>query len=247
MPADSTDDAADGDVALPKEIARERVWDDLEESGVARFPFPPHGRIPNVAGASDAAARLATQPEWQDAETVKANPDAPQLPVRRRALRDGKRLYVAAPRLRADEPFLALDPTEIDDYDAATTVSGIAEYGTPVTVDELPELDLIVSGSVAVDESGNRAGKGAGYSDLEYAILAEDGLVDETTPVATTVHERQVVDGLSSDDHDVGLSVIVTAERVVRPAAVSRPTGLDWERLSDERVEAMPVLSRRKS
>jgi hypothetical protein len=26
--------------------------------GVARFPFPPHGRIPNFVGAEQAAARL---------------------------------------------------------------------------------------------------------------------------------------------------------------------------------------------
>ncbi|NIS34221.1 MAG: 5-formyltetrahydrofolate cyclo-ligase, partial [Actinobacteria bacterium] len=58
---------------------RERVWDDLEEAGVARFPFPPHGRIPNFAGAEAAADRLAETPEWAAADAIKANPDAPQL------------------------------------------------------------------------------------------------------------------------------------------------------------------------
>jgi 5-formyltetrahydrofolate cyclo-ligase len=40
-------------------------------------------------------------PEWPAARVVKANPDAPQLPVRRRALADGKVVYMAVPRLRA--------------------------------------------------------------------------------------------------------------------------------------------------
>jgi hypothetical protein len=35
-----------------------------------------------------AAARLASLPAWRAARLVKANPDAPQLPVRARALTD---------------------------------------------------------------------------------------------------------------------------------------------------------------
>ena len=41
-----------------KSAARQWVWDRLAAEGVARFPFPPHGRIPNFAGAELAAARL---------------------------------------------------------------------------------------------------------------------------------------------------------------------------------------------
>jgi hypothetical protein len=41
-----------------KSAARQWVWDRLVAEGVARFPFPPHGRIPNFAGAEVAAARL---------------------------------------------------------------------------------------------------------------------------------------------------------------------------------------------
>src|ERR1700737_3314952 len=41
-----------------KSAARQWVWDRLSAEGVARFPFPPHGRIPNFAGAEVAAARL---------------------------------------------------------------------------------------------------------------------------------------------------------------------------------------------
>ncbi|MEF8787281.1 MAG: hypothetical protein V5A45_15235, partial [Haloarculaceae archaeon] len=44
--------------------------------------FPPHGRIPNFEDAAAAADRLAETGAWNAAETIKANPDAPQLPVR---------------------------------------------------------------------------------------------------------------------------------------------------------------------
>jgi len=43
-----------------KSAARQWVWDRLSAEGVARFPFPPHGRIPNFAGAEVAAASASS-------------------------------------------------------------------------------------------------------------------------------------------------------------------------------------------
>lgn len=238
---------SDDTVSADKETVRERVWDDLEESGEARFPFPPHGRIPNFAGADDAADRLANQPEWREATTIKANPDAPQLPVRRRALREGKTVYMAVPRLADEDCFLKLDPDVLEDYDEATTVSGSSKHGERVGPDDLTAIDLIVSGSVAVTESGGRVGKGEGYSDLEYAILRDLALVDETTTVATTVHERQLVDeSVAIGAHDVSMDLVVTPERTIRPERRERdqPTGIDWELLEEDRLEEIPVLQR---
>ena len=229
---------------MDKHSIRERVWDGLETAGVARFPYPPHGRIPNFAGANDAAERLADQPEWQAATAIKANPDAPQLPVRRRALRAGKRVYMAVPRLRDEACFLELDPDVIHprDYDEATTVSGSSSHAVQVGPNAVEDIDLIVSGSVAVTETGVRVGKGEGYSDLEYAILRELGLVDDETPVATTVHEQQVVAGVAADDHDVPMNLIVTPDRTIRPDPGPKPSGLDWSRLDEDRIDEIPVL-----
>jgi hypothetical protein len=70
---------------------------------VAGFPGA-KGRIPNFAGAPLTAARLASLPPWRAARVVKANPDAPQLPVRARALVDGKLLYMAVPSLTDERP-----------------------------------------------------------------------------------------------------------------------------------------------
>ncbi|MFB6074230.1 MAG: 5-formyltetrahydrofolate cyclo-ligase, partial [Haloarculaceae archaeon] len=114
---------------MDKQAIRERVWDDLEERGVARFPFPPHGRIPNFEGADAAAGGLTGLGVWEAADAVKANPDAPQRPVRRRALEAGKTVYQAVPRLRDRACFVELDPDRIGDYDRATTLSGAPELG----------------------------------------------------------------------------------------------------------------------
>ncbi|GAA0228166.1 5-formyltetrahydrofolate cyclo-ligase [Haladaptatus pallidirubidus] len=225
---------------------RERIWTRLEDEGVARFPFPPHGRIPNFAGAKDAAERLADLPEWEDANVIKVNPDSPQLPVRRRALREGKVVYMAQPRLRDEKPFMKLDPTEIEDTDAAATVSKMDDYAEPVVPDEMPPVDFVVSGSVAVTDEGARVGKGEGYSDLEYAVLHELGLVDEQTTIASTVHEIQVVeDEIQLEPHDVPMDVLVTPDEVIRTETpFSHPSRIDWTELPEEKIEEIPLLGR---
>jgi hypothetical protein len=95
----------------------------------------------------------------------------------------------------------------------------------------MPTLDAIVCGSVAVTRDGRR--RGEGYSDLEFAILRESG--HPPVPVATTVHDLQVVDAVPRDPTDQPLSVIATptrAIRIKRPGVA--PTGIDWTRLSAE-------------
>jgi len=240
---------------VDKQAVRERVWDALEERGVARFPFPPHDRIPNFEGAGTAAERLTETPVWDAAETVKANPDAPQLPVRRAALRAGKTVYMAVPRLRDERCFYELDPAELDDVEAAPAVSNVADHARQVGPEAVGSVDLVVSGSVAVTEDGARVGKGEGYSDLEYAVLRELGLVTADTPVATTVHELQVVGGpegvvdaaVPVDDHDVPMDWVVTPERTVETETPhGRPTGVDWDALADDRIAEMPVLAARR-
>jgi 5-formyltetrahydrofolate cyclo-ligase len=228
---------------MDKQSIRQDVWDELEESGVARFPFPPHGRIPNFEGADAAAGRLTESAAWRDAERIKSNPDAPQRPVRRRALAAGKTVFMAVPRLADERCFLRLDPTEIDDIDHATTLSGSEEVGTQIGPGDIDSVDLIVSGSVAVDRSGSRIGKGEGYSDLEYAILRELGLVDDGTPVATTVHERQVRESeLPTGGLDVPLNIICTPERSLQVDPREKPSGISWDELSAERRSEIPIL-----
>ncbi|MGM0604278.1 MAG: 5-formyltetrahydrofolate cyclo-ligase [Halobacteriota archaeon] len=231
---------------MDKQAIREAVWDDLEASGTARFPYPPHGRIPNFEGANAAADRLADVDAWRDATAIKANPDAPQLPVRRAALRAGKTIYMAVPRLREERCFLELDPVAIDDYEYATTVGGAPAVGRPRYPDEMEPIDLIVAGSVAVSTVGDRIGKGEGYSDLEFAILRELDLVDRETTTVTTVHERQLFETpFETDAHDVPIDEILTPDRRVSTGGDRpRPIGIDWDALDEERIDEIPVLRR---
>ena len=134
-----------------KQAIRERVWDLLQRRGAARFPGA-SGRIPNFRGAEAAAAQLGELPQWTAAAVVKSNPDAPQLPVRRRARKDGKTLYMAVPRLSDVKPFVLVqgDPT----------IKRALADGKPLGLEDMGAVDLIVCGSVAVNRKGVRIGKG---------------------------------------------------------------------------------------
>src|SRR5262245_15174706 len=229
-----------------KQTIRERVWSLLTERGVARFPGA-RGRIPNFKGAEAAARRLAESPAWRAARVVKCNPDAPQLPVRVLALRQGKRLFVAVPRLRDERCFLELDPRRLAGRErAAASIRGAAHFGRPTLPKDLPRVDLIVAGSVAVDRRGARVGKGGGFSDLEFALLTELGTVGRWTTVATTVHPFQIVRApVTMLPHDIPVDMIVTPEETIAcPRHHRRPPGILWGALSEEKVAAIPVLAR---
>jgi len=227
-----------------KESLRTKIWKAMEDLGISRFPRPVFGRIPNFVGSERAAERLVRQPEFRDAETVKVNPDSPQAMVRRLALLNGKTLVVPAPRLKRG--FMLLDPKKIPSrfYAKASTIKGAFKYGEIRPLDKLPKVDLVVTGSVAVSIDGVRIGKGGGYSELEYAILRELSLIDEETPIFTTVHDVQVVEWAPLEPYDLVVDAIITPSRVIRVENVhSRPIGVLWEKVSEDMIRAMPILS----
>ena len=174
------DHDAGGDKALldAKAALRERVWADLDQPGVARFPKPAN-RIPNFVGAEAAARRLAETAEWAGAATVKSNPDSPQWPVRQRALVDGKVVYMAVPRLAEADPFFLLDPARlVDNPRTASSIKGAARQRADrrhrCAGAGRPRGDRLRRGRLV----GARLGKGGGFSDLELAVAAEARLVD---------------------------------------------------------------------
>ena len=110
--------------------------------------------------------------------TIKINPDAPQLPVRRMALREGKVVYMAVPRLGASSASSSWTRRGLGKHALqAASIRGAERLGRPVGIETLPRIDLIVCGAVAVNARGARVGKGGGFSDLEYGLLAEAGRV----------------------------------------------------------------------
>jgi len=225
-----------------KQKIREHVWNKMEKEGIARFPLPCKGRIPNFIGAEKAAEKLRQLPEYRNAKVIFCNPDSPQRSVREMILKDGKILVMATPRLK--EGLLILDPSKIpkNKYREASTIRGAFKWGAKIHPSKI-KIDVKITGSVAVSPKGGRVGKGGGYSDLEYGILKEYGAIDEKTPIITTVHDIQIVDDIPMTEHDMPVDVIITPTKIIRTnTKCNKPKGILWEHLTEEKIEKIPLL-----
>jgi 5-formyltetrahydrofolate cyclo-ligase len=230
-----------------KDEIRKRIWALLTKTKAARFPGAA-GRIPNFIGAEACAEKLAATRYWKTAKFLKINPDSPQRAIRHRALQEGKTIYMAVPRLRSEKPFVELDPKKLkcSPY-AASSIKGAGQYGELVRLEDLPKIDLVVCGSVAVNRQGARVGKGGGFSDLEFALLTESQKIGSQTPVVTSVHPLQIIDDeIPMTDHDIPLSAIITPAGVIElKSPFPRPNGIYWNMLPAEKIAAIPVLLKR--
>lgn len=229
-----------------KAALRDRVWRLLEHEGAV--PEGSYGKIPGFRGVEATAERLAELDVWQRARTIKANPDWAQLPVRVWALQDGKLLYMAVPRMASLQPFYLLDPdTLVVPAEQAAEKAGAAQMARRVGVEDMRPVDIVICGSVAVNRAGARIGKGAGYSDLEVALLIEAGLVTDKTTIIAPVHQLQVVDEeIPETAHDFSVDLIITPDEVIECSDRRRPKGLIWDDLTAEKVQAIPVLAARQ-
>lgn len=231
---------------ITKDEVRELVWSALEEAGAAHTKNV-HDRIPHFRGCEEAALRIFELGIWQNARVIKGNPDKPQGPLRRRALEEGKTVYMAVPRLKQEQCFVELDPAIMGGLPAeASTISGAFKHGRLVSVEKMKPVDLVISGSVAVNRQGVRIGKGGGFADLEYGLAVAAGIVRPETPVIGTVHALQVLDQeLPWTQHDVCLDYFATPEELVEcNPTMPRPTGIYWEDLSAAKIRQIPALQK---
>jgi len=241
-----------------KWVLRKRIWDYMEENDIARFPRPVHHRIPNFVNADLAARRLSELPEFRSANIIKVNPDTPQRDVRYYVLEQGKTLLTPQPRLRTGF-FSTIRMDELPSLikiDQCTNSKGVVKYGTPITLNEKYNVDLVVVGSTAVcPRTGARVGKGEGFAELEWGILSAQGNLNaENCLVVTTVHDCQVIEdendmpeGWALTEHDVPVDIIVTPTRTIQVSdRAPKPSGILWKLLSPQKLAAIRVLRQLK-
>ena len=191
-----------------KQRIREKIWKKFIELNISAFP-PPQGRIPNFVGADQAANLLRKTDIYRNSKVIFCSPDSPQRPVREMALKDGKNLIMASPRLK--HGFIIIYPEKVKGIERfASTIKGAFKLGRKIRGPI--SADLAVIGSVAVDKSGNRLGKGGGYGDREIRAILEN---NPQTVIATTVHPIQVMKKVPATSKDQKIDLIITINEVI--------------------------------
>ena len=199
-----------------KQEVRELIWKYMEENNLISFPRPCYGRIPNFLGSHIAGKKLKTLSEWKDVKTIFSAPDSSLHAARAEALKEGKSLLVAAPKLIG---FYFLESISPENAYKASTIKGFSKFGKKVKISpNLPKINLYITGAVAVDKKGNRIGKGTGYGDKEDAILSDVGLIDNKTPRVVIVHDVQIFEDfyLLMENTDKKVTIIVTPNEIYR-------------------------------
>jgi 5-formyltetrahydrofolate cyclo-ligase len=230
-----------------KDRLRAEIWSLLKKQNICQRN--PQGHIPNFKGCEKAAENLAGLSIWQKANVIKCNPDSPCMPIRLRALQDGKCLYMAVPQLKTRRCFVELTAENLQKRSICLEEAAIAQkalsYGRLVSFEEMQPIDLVTVGCVAVTQNGGRMGKGAGFADLELAMLAELNLITAITPIVTAIHPLQIVENsrLLMEAHDWPLNWIVTPFEVIETKTIyPRPQGLNKDMICSEQYESMPIL-----
>ncbi|XP_029986310.1 methenyltetrahydrofolate synthase domain-containing protein isoform X1 [Sphaeramia orbicularis] len=228
---------------------RQKVWDYIEDKNLANFPRPVHNRIPNFKGAFTACAKVSELQAFTQTAEVKVDPDKPLEGARLAVLQAQKTLLVPTPRLRTGL-FNKITPppgATKEQLRICSSSQGVKDFSVPIGLDAKVKVDLVVVGSVAVSEKGFRIGKGEGYADMEYGMMAAMGAVSESTVVVTIVHDCQVVDIPETliEKHDLTVDYILTPTRVIKTdCQLPKPQGIIWTKLDTEKLEKIPILKK---
>ena len=225
------------------EQIRKFVWDAMEIAGLANGGTL-YDKIPDFKRSYAAATNVINLDVWKEASVIKSNPDKAQRPLRKLALESGKTVYMAVPRLRQSKCFEEISSSLGASSEILSTMEGALKYGKPVSPSDLGLIDLVISGSVAVNREGMRIGKGGGFADIEFALAVEAGSVTNKTVVLTTVDQIQILDEpFPWSRHDVSVDYIVSEEEIIfRDRLKSRPAGIYWEDLGESKLQEIPLL-----
>jgi 5-formyltetrahydrofolate cyclo-ligase len=229
--------------------ARQKIWSQLEPVARpdSRFHLDFSEIIPDFEGSAEATDRAFHLPAIARARYAFVTPDNGLIEMRRRMIEAGITMVVSTFNIRRG--FLLVDPVTIPVNAAlyAAWLDGLEHFGKPATLAEIAELgrfDVMITGASAVSFEGVRFGKGHIFFDIEWGIFSDLGLVDQTTPVITLVHDLQVVDDrLFPAPTDILVDTIVTPTRVLEvETKTPRPRGVRWKDLDPDLIDMTPPL-----
>lgn len=196
-----------------KEECRKRIWDYMLKENIAKFPLPPHGRIPNFYDSEKACEKIIKINEFHSSKCIFSAPDSVLKKLREIVLINNKILIVAMPHIKG---FYEISNVPKNLIKEAVIIKGFEKFGK--RIESRRKIDIFVQGAVAVDLNGNRIGKGRGYGDKEYHILRENDLINEKTIKICIIHDVQIFDDLSHlmSEKDVKVNIILTPSRIIK-------------------------------
>lgn len=233
-----------------KSSIRSKVWSQLRSIALpdSRFHHDYSSFIPDFIGSTTATSLLCALECYIFAPIIFIAPDNCLQELRFRALKDGKVVFITTYGIRRG--FWVLDPMVIkeDKWEVTASLDGRERYGRHVTLKELQEwkvrIELMVTGTGAVNLQGLRFGKGHGFFDLERAMLSEIKVVTHETKVLGVPHECQVLDEeLVGEEWDTACDFIITNEKTIEVEGAKKPDcGILWERLAKGMLEGIEPL-----
>lgn len=228
---------------------RHKGWEELRRVAKpdSRFHFDFREFIPDFEGSDAALAKLLTLPLYRHSKLIFITPDNCLEELRAQALRDKKTVLVPTYGIRRG--FVLLSPERIPEgcEEYASWLDGMERFGQLVSLTEIQRLgrvDFLVTGGSVINNEGVRYGKGHGFFDLEWAMMFQIGVANESTPIIAFVHDCQVVDiQLQPSEFDTVCDYIVTPSRVIEVEKPIKPTiGIIWEKLKPGMIEDIPPL-----
>jgi 5-formyltetrahydrofolate cyclo-ligase len=237
-----------------KTDVRERVFRELRKVAFAdsRFHYDFGEFIADFAGSDAAVERLVAHPFYQKSNFIFITPDNCVEQLRFRALQDGKLVLLTTYSIRRG--FWVLDPARIprDRHLYASTLDGMERMGQPVTladISSMPQLDYLVTGTGAINESGIRFGKGHGFFDVEWGMLYKIGKISQSTPAAAVVHDCQILqEELRPEVFDTVVDVVFTPTRTIEVKGAQKPAiGILWDVLDPRMYASIPPLQELKA
>ena len=226
---------------------RDRVWARLTAVAKpdSRFHYDFSEFIADFELSSIAVEKVIQLPCYQSAKVIFITPDNCLEQLRFAALRAGKVVLTTTYAIKRG--FKRLDPSLIPPsrYEYASTLDGMEKLATPMNLVGISfQVDLLVTGTGAINTEGVRFGKGHGFFDLEWGMLYTIGAVSQQTCTVAIVHDCQILDErLVPEVFDTVCDIIATPSQIIEVPATKKPTcGILWDRLAEGMLESIPPL-----
>jgi len=236
-------------LAAARMAVRRKVWDRMRRVARpdSRFGYDFTSYNPDYPGSERFPGALRALPFYNGDGPIFVTPDNCLDIYRSEVIQEGRPMLQT---VAVAMGFHFIGPGDVPKGSErfAGTLDGALIFGKPVDLDfvqALGPLDFAVTGTCAVNpNTGVRFGKGHGFFDLEWGIMASLGVVNEETPLVICAHDYELVfDELPAEDFDTAGDWVVTPTQTIKVSrTIKKPPGIDWEVLNGALLEEIRPL-----